>query len=71
MSAPVDAGTSDRMLVQAVADGDTAALRLLYERHAPWLLARLSRRCSDPGLVDEVCSTASVTGRFFLTSTAL
>ena len=54
MSAAIDAGTSDRLLVQAVADGDAAALRLLYERHAPWLLARLTRRCADPGLVDEV-----------------
>jgi len=30
------------------------ALRTLYERHAPWLVLRLSRRCSDPGLVEEV-----------------
>ena len=30
------------------------ALRVLYERHAPWLLLRLARRCGDPGLVDEV-----------------
>jgi RNA polymerase sigma-70 factor, ECF subfamily len=44
----------DRALVAAVADGDTAALRALYDRHAPWLLVRLSRRCGDPAMVEEV-----------------
>jgi RNA polymerase sigma-70 factor (ECF subfamily) len=44
----------DRALLGAVADGDAAALRALYDRHAPWLVLRLSRRCADPGLVDEV-----------------
>ena len=34
-------------------DGDSSALRVLYERHAPWLILRLSRRCGDPGVVDE------------------
>lgn len=29
------------------------ALRLLHERHAPWLRARLSRRCADADLVDD------------------
>jgi RNA polymerase sigma-70 factor (ECF subfamily) len=38
----------------AVADGDTGALRVLYDRHAPWLSVRLTRRCNDPGLVAEV-----------------
>jgi len=36
-----------------VTDGDRAALRVLYERHAPWLLLRLARRCTDPSLVEE------------------
>jgi RNA polymerase sigma-70 factor (ECF subfamily) len=27
------------------------ALRVLYDRHAPWLAARLRRRCSDPDVV--------------------
>jgi RNA polymerase sigma-70 factor (ECF subfamily) len=45
---------SDGALVSAVADGDRAALRELYERHAPWLVLRLARRCSDPGIVEEV-----------------
>jgi RNA polymerase sigma-70 factor (ECF subfamily) len=44
----------DDALLRAVADGDRRALETLYRRHAPWLLLRLSRRCSDPGLVEEV-----------------
>ncbi|MEX2275300.1 MAG: RNA polymerase sigma factor [Actinomycetota bacterium] len=44
----------DDQLLQAVADGDRAALDALYRRHAPWLIVRLSRRCSDPGMVEEV-----------------
>jgi RNA polymerase sigma-70 factor (ECF subfamily) len=47
-------GPTDRALLDAVADGDATALRVLYERHAPWLMLRLSRRCADPGTVDEV-----------------
>jgi RNA polymerase sigma-70 factor (ECF subfamily) len=45
--------TLDEALVEAVAAGDRAALRTLYERHAPWLTLRLSRRCGDPDLVDD------------------
>jgi RNA polymerase sigma-70 factor (ECF subfamily) len=45
---------SDHALLAKVAEGDRPALRTLYERHAPWLVLRLSRRCSDPGLVEEV-----------------
>jgi RNA polymerase sigma-70 factor, ECF subfamily len=44
---------SDGDLLRAVADRDRAALRDLYDRHAPWLRARLARRCSDEGLVEE------------------
>jgi RNA polymerase sigma-70 factor (ECF subfamily) len=44
----------DRELLAAVGEGDRDALGSLYRRHAPWLVARLSRRCADPGLVDEV-----------------
>ncbi|MDP9443181.1 MAG: RNA polymerase sigma factor [Actinomycetota bacterium] len=44
----------DADLVAALAGGDRAALAELYGRHAPWLLLRLSRRCGDPGMVDEV-----------------
>ena len=44
----------DDVLLRAVAQGDRAALEALYRRHAPWLTVRLSRRCADPGLVEEV-----------------
>ena len=44
----------DDVLLRAVAQGDRAALEALYRRHAPWLMVRLSRRCADPGLVEEV-----------------
>lgn len=37
----------------AVADGDRVALRTLYDRHAPWLSLRLSRRCADRDVVEE------------------
>jgi RNA polymerase sigma-70 factor (ECF subfamily) len=38
---------SDLELVQAMADADSDALRRLYERHAAWIAARLTRRCGD------------------------
>lgn len=44
----------DAALLRAVAAGDRAALRALYDAHAPWLVLRLTRRCHDPELVDEV-----------------
>jgi RNA polymerase sigma-70 factor, ECF subfamily len=44
----------DAALLRQVADGDRRALEQLYSRHAGWLLIRLGRRCSDPGMVDEV-----------------
>ena len=47
-------GRSDEELVAAVAGGDRGALAALHQRHAPWLVLRLSRRCADPALVDEV-----------------
>lgn len=40
-------------VLAAVAEGDRTALRLLYDRHAPWLALRLARRCADRGIVDE------------------
>jgi RNA polymerase sigma factor (sigma-70 family) len=52
------AATSDRRddaeLVRAVADGESGALEALYERHAPWLHARLMRRCNDAEIVLDV-----------------
>ena len=44
----------DSELLKAVADGDTVALAELYERHAPWLSIRLTRRCNDDGVVADV-----------------
>ena len=45
---------SDDALLAAVATGDREALAELYRRHGPWLVLRLSRRCADPGMVEEV-----------------
>ena len=44
---------TEAQLVAAVADGDRIALRTLYDRHAPWLALRLSRRCGDRDIVDD------------------
>ena len=44
---------TDADLLAAVAAGDRRAFADLYQRHAPWLVLRLGRRCADPGLVDE------------------
>ena len=41
----------DASLIAAIRGGDLGALRELYDRHAPWLSARLTRRCSDPDVV--------------------
>ena len=46
--------TTDADLLVAMADGDRRAFAELYERHSPWLLVRLRRRCADPGMVEEV-----------------
>jgi RNA polymerase sigma-70 factor (ECF subfamily) len=44
---------TDRQLLAAVAEGDRSALADLFGRHAPWLLMRLSRRCTDRDVVEE------------------
>src|SRR4051812_46437971 len=44
---------SDEELVAAIADGDRGALRELHGRHAPWVAARLRRRCQDRDVVAE------------------
>lgn len=54
MTEPGRDARADADLVAAVAGGDQAALAALYERHAPWLLIRLSQRCADATIVDEV-----------------
>ncbi|WP_196780928.1 RNA polymerase sigma factor [Nocardioides sambongensis] len=45
---------ADSELLHAAADGDLGAMRELYERHAPWLTARLIRRCNDREVVLDV-----------------
>ena len=52
-SVTVTVEASDAVLVRAVGDGDRRALEVLYARHAPWLVLRLTRRCNDRHLVDE------------------
>ncbi|MEO3863643.1 RNA polymerase sigma factor [Acrocarpospora sp. B8E8] len=49
----VSADSTDVELVAAVAAQSTSALRILHQRHAPWLRARLARRCADPDAVDD------------------
>ncbi len=44
---------SDVDVLAAIARGDRQALRVLHDRHAPWLALRLARRYADPGVVDE------------------
>jgi len=45
---------TDQELIASVGGGDATALRTLYDRHAPWLTIRLTRRCADPAIVEEV-----------------
>ncbi|MFD7387008.1 RNA polymerase sigma factor [Streptomyces sp. NPDC059852] len=51
----------DGALLRAVAAGDPAAMAALYDRHAGWLHARLTRRCADPEVVREVLQDTFVT----------
>ncbi|WP_206064957.1 RNA polymerase sigma factor [Nocardioides sp. JQ2195] len=44
----------DAVLLHQAADGDLSAVRELYDRHAPWLTARLMRRCNDREVVVDV-----------------
>jgi len=46
-------GSDDRTLLGRIANGDDLALRELHDRHAPWLLSRLQRRCHDDDVVFE------------------
>src|SRR5262249_54758794 len=48
------AEAEDVELLAAIAGRDAVALRALFERHAPWLTTRLTRRCGDRDLVDDV-----------------
>ena len=53
MSAHGSDGRTDAELLASIGDADSGALERLYERHAPWLVARLNHRCADPDLVDQ------------------
>ncbi len=44
----------DATLVRRVGEGDAVALRAVYERHSPWLYARLMRRCNNREVVQDV-----------------
>lgn len=44
---------TDEALLAGIVAGDEAALESLYRQHAPWLTARLRRRCADPDLVNQ------------------
>ena len=44
---------TDAELLRDVAKGDGEALRLLFDRHAAWLLLRLRQRTTDPDLAAE------------------
>lgn len=55
-----DGPRGDADLLAAVAGGDYTALRLLYERHAPWLSVRLTRRCNDTEIVADVLQDSFV-----------
>src|SRR5262245_17893578 len=54
MSVGEPARRTDADLLSAVGEGDTGALRQLYERHAPWVSVRLTRRCNNPEAVADV-----------------
>jgi RNA polymerase sigma-70 factor (ECF subfamily) len=45
---------TDAEVLAAVAGQDRGALRVLYERHEPWITARVGRRCADRHIVEEV-----------------
>lgn len=58
---PSRAQQTDAQLLRAVASGDADALAALYDRHAGWLHARLTRRCPDPETVGDVLQDTFVT----------
>jgi RNA polymerase sigma-70 factor (ECF subfamily) len=49
---------SDAELLAAIAERDLRAMRELYDRHAPWLTVRLSRRCADQDVVADAVQDA-------------
>ena len=57
-AAPVN--PPDVELIGLIASGDRQALDEIYRRHAPWLTARLMRRCGDADIVDTAVQDAFV-----------
>src|SRR3954466_12043311 len=51
----------DLVLLARVVEADSGALKELYDRHAPWLHARLMRRCNDADVVADVLQDTFVT----------
>ncbi len=58
MEPPRTEHVPDSTLLAAIVSGDRDAFRALYDRHSPWLIIRLTRRCADPGTVEEVVQDA-------------
>jgi RNA polymerase sigma-70 factor (ECF subfamily) len=58
---PGGAARTDAEVLAAVAGQDRGALRTLYERHEPWISARVARRCADRQMVEEVVQDTFVT----------
>lgn len=56
----VNRDSDDAPLLRAVAAGDEGALRVLFDRHGPWIAARLRRRCNDEEVVADVLSDTFV-----------
>jgi RNA polymerase sigma-70 factor (ECF subfamily) len=50
---PATSADDDVALLRRVAAGDEPALVELYERHAGWLLIRMTRRCASPDIADQ------------------
>ena len=57
----IASASADVELVAAVAEHDSGALHELYVRHEAWIAARLSRRCADRHVVEEVLQDVFVT----------
>ena len=51
---------TDSELLTAIAAGDRSALQELHHQHAPWIAARLRRRCADADVVAEAVQDAFV-----------
>ncbi len=56
----MDEGPGDTTLLRGVAAREEAALKELFDRHAPWLSLRVRRRCNDGEIVDDVISDTFV-----------